>query len=135
LPPFLVGKGGNRFEKKLQRKTKREGLTRKKRNHKTNFINELNFLKMKKKILSGIVLFAIAAVAAWNVNLNSQSDDLSGISLANVEALADDESASGNTVTCYSSSDAKKGSTYYDCGSCTKQFNSKGTGSSSSCTT
>jgi hypothetical protein len=59
------------------------------------FINILkNFKQMRKYILGGIALLAIAAVAAWNVNLNSQSNDLSDISLANVEALADDENGS-----------------------------------------
>jgi hypothetical protein len=46
---------------------------------------------MKKYIISGIAVLAIAAVAAWNVglNLNSQnSHNLSDIQLANVEALA-----------------------------------------------
>jgi hypothetical protein len=43
---------------------------------------------MKKKIFGGIALLAIAAVAAWNVDLNSQSNELSAVSLANVEALA-----------------------------------------------
>jgi hypothetical protein len=43
---------------------------------------------MKKKIFGGIALLAIAAVVAWNVDLNSQSNDLSDISLANIEALA-----------------------------------------------
>lgn len=35
--------------------------------------------------------------------------------------------------TCAGSS--KSGATYYDCGSCTKQFNSKGTGTASTCKT
>jgi hypothetical protein len=43
---------------------------------------------MKKKILGGIAILAIAAVAVFNVNFNSQSNDLSDVSLANVEALA-----------------------------------------------
>jgi hypothetical protein len=43
---------------------------------------------MKKKIFGGIAVLAIAAVAVVNVNLNSQNNDLSDISLANVEALA-----------------------------------------------
>ncbi|GHT71950.1 hypothetical protein AGMMS50239_41270 [Bacteroidia bacterium] len=43
---------------------------------------------MKKKIFGGIAVLAIAAVAAWNVNLSSQSSDMSDVSLANVEALA-----------------------------------------------
>jgi hypothetical protein len=51
---------------------------------------------MSKKILYGIAVLAIAAVAAWNVNLNSQGNDLSDISLANVEALAGE---GGTTVT------------------------------------
>jgi len=41
----------------------------------------------------------------------------------------------GNSVTCYSESRSKSGATYYDCGDCTKQFNSKGTGTSSTCST
>jgi hypothetical protein len=48
---------------------------------------------MKKKILGGIALLAIAAVAAWNVNLSLQSNDLSGISMANVDALAECENS------------------------------------------
>jgi hypothetical protein len=44
---------------------------------------------MKKKIVYGISVLAIAAVAAWNVNLNSQKNDgLSDVMLANAEALA-----------------------------------------------
>jgi hypothetical protein len=43
---------------------------------------------MKKKIFGGIAVLAIAAVAAINVNFNSQNNDLANISLANVEALA-----------------------------------------------
>jgi hypothetical protein len=49
---------------------------------------------MKKKILGGIALLAIAAVAVWNVNLNSQSNKLSGAMLANVEALAEENGGS-----------------------------------------
>jgi hypothetical protein len=41
--------------------------------------------------LSGIALLAIAAVAAWNVSLGTESSELSSISLANVEALAECE--------------------------------------------
>jgi hypothetical protein len=48
---------------------------------------------MKKKIVYGISVLAIAAVAAWNVGLSSQKNDgLSDVMLANVEALADGES-------------------------------------------
>ena len=48
---------------------------------------------MNKKILGGVVAVAIAAIAAVNVNFNSEAEDaLSGLSLANVEALAQGES-------------------------------------------
>jgi hypothetical protein len=45
---------------------------------------------MNKFFLGGIAVVVIAAVAAWNVsvNLNSQKSELSDVSLANVEALA-----------------------------------------------
>jgi hypothetical protein len=59
------------------------------------FINLLKNKTMRKKILSGSALLAIAAVAAWNVNINSHND-LSGVSLANVEALAQE----GNSSPC-----------------------------------
>jgi hypothetical protein len=44
---------------------------------------------MKKYVFGGIAVLAIAAVAAWNVNLNSQRENLlSDFALANVDALA-----------------------------------------------
>lgn len=43
---------------------------------------------MNKKILFGIAALAIATVSVVNVNFNSQSNNLSDVSLANVEALA-----------------------------------------------
>ena len=48
---------------------------------------------MKKKIFGGIAVLAIAAVAAWNVgvNLNSQKSGLSDVLLANIEALGQSE--------------------------------------------
>lgn len=54
---------------------------------------------MKKKIFGGLIVLAIAAVAAFNVNLNSEDSEdseFSLLSLANVEALAGDESGNGN---------------------------------------
>ncbi|GHT15520.1 hypothetical protein FACS189426_23180 [Bacteroidia bacterium] len=56
---------------------------------------------MNKKILFGIVALAIAGVSVVNVNFNSQSNNLSGVSLANVEALAQE---SGGGDDCYTSS-------------------------------
>ncbi|GAB6011593.1 NVEALA domain-containing protein [Viscerimonas tarda] len=46
---------------------------------------------MKKKIFGSLAILAIAAVTVLNVNLSSQKELLSDISLANVEALAQDE--------------------------------------------
>jgi hypothetical protein len=44
---------------------------------------------MKKVILGGVAAIVIAILAAVNVNLNSQSENLlSDLALANVEALA-----------------------------------------------
>jgi len=66
---------------------------------------------MKKKIFGGLAILAIAAVAVFNVNFNSKSSKLSDVSLANVEALAADESGKviayccGNTGTCAKSDD------------------------------
>lgn len=69
---------------------------------------------MKKKILGGIAVLAIAVVAAFNVNINVniQENGLSDISLENVETLAYGEASS----------------TYYS-----SQFNKCGTGGSSVC--
>jgi hypothetical protein len=43
---------------------------------------------MKNKILASLFVLVIAAVAAFNVNLNQPKSELSDLSLANVEALA-----------------------------------------------
>jgi hypothetical protein len=47
---------------------------------------------MKKKVLISIFVVAIAAVAGWNVSQGMSDSTLSDMVLANVEALADDES-------------------------------------------
>ncbi|MFV0346735.1 MAG: NVEALA domain-containing protein [Bacteroidales bacterium] len=39
-------------------------------------------------------------MAAFNVNVSSQENELSGVLLANVEALAGGESSSGHSLTC-----------------------------------
>lgn len=49
---------------------------------------------MKKKILGGIAVLAIAVVAAFNVSINTQDSGMSLISLENVEALASGEASS-----------------------------------------
>lgn len=90
---------------------------------------------MRKKILAAFIVAAGVAFAGYNmIQSQNEKDALADILMANVEALASDESG-GNTVTCYSSSSAKSGATYYDCGNCSRQFNSKGRGDSSTCTT
>ncbi|GHT51005.1 hypothetical protein FACS189440_19400 [Bacteroidia bacterium] len=55
---------------------------------------------MKKYIFGGIAVLTVVAAAALNINFNTQKSDLSGISLANVEALAQSEGV--NVETCYS---------------------------------
>lgn len=43
---------------------------------------------MKKKILFGVAALAIATVAAFNVNVKTKNDNISLLSLSNIEALA-----------------------------------------------
>ena len=57
---------------------------------------------MKTKIFGGIAVLAIAAAIAFNVNLSTKSNGLSDISLANVEALAQDENGDETCGTKYS---------------------------------
>ncbi|MFR0677014.1 NVEALA domain-containing protein [Dysgonomonas mossii] len=58
---------------------------------------------MKKKIIGSITVMAIAAVAAFNINLSNPDKGLSNISLANVEALASSEGGSLCSQYCTSS--------------------------------
>jgi hypothetical protein len=53
---------------------------------------------MKKYILGGIAAVAIAAVAVTNVKLGAKNDDLSVITLDNVEATAACEISRGGEV-------------------------------------
>ena len=53
--------------------------------------------------LYGLAVLAIAAAAAGNVNFNSQTNLMSDLALANVEALADGEANDGykgTTASC-----------------------------------
>jgi len=45
---------------------------------------------MKTKIFGGIAVLVIAVVTAWNVNVNSRTNGMSDVMLANVEALAEE---------------------------------------------
>lgn len=53
---------------------------------------------MKKKILSAAFTVVIMAIAGYNVYVNQMKSDLSGMALANIEALANPE---GNVTTKY----------------------------------
>ncbi|MDR0698525.1 MAG: hypothetical protein LBG28_04820 [Tannerella sp.] len=53
----------------------------------------------KKRTFGFLAILAIAAMAAWNVNVNIQKDRLSDILLENVEALAWEHVS---TLDCYS---------------------------------
>ena len=48
---------------------------------------------INKKIIGSIAVLAIAAITAFNVNVNTQETRLSDVSLDNVEALASESSA------------------------------------------
>ena len=75
----------------------------------------------KKKIFGSITVLAIAAMVAFNVNINSQEKVLSEVSLANIEALAD-ESGGTSAGICYIkvgpfAEEARYGSRSYWCNS------------------
>lgn len=55
---------------------------------------------MRNKILGGALVLVIAAIATFNIYLNTKKDNMSLLVLANVEALAkDDEGAPGASYT------------------------------------
>lgn len=68
------------------------------------------------------LLLAGSAVVATATSVNQ-----------NASAL-DETVSSGNTVVCYYESRAKAGATYYDCGTCKKEFNARGVGKTGTCT-
>jgi hypothetical protein len=83
-------------------------------------INLKNNSYMKKVIFSGIVVLAIAAIAAINVNLNSQNENLlSDLALANVEALASGEGGNACPGNCNSWQGSGGGGVACDCASFT----------------
>ena len=81
-----------------------------------------------KKIFKVFFVAAIAAVAGYNVDQSQSTlNGMSDFTLANVEALASDES-SGNSITCYSGN----GSSFLcKCSSCTWGYT--GTSSKGKC--
>ena len=73
---------------------------------------------MKKKIFGSVAVLAIAAVAAFNVNMgfNSQNEELSALTLSNVEELAQQAELPNLTgyismvITCFDKNGYPKGS-------------------------
>ena len=54
---------------------------------------------MNKKIFGFLLVFVIAFFSAINVNINSQKKGLSDVSLANVEALAEETGSGARSCT------------------------------------
>lgn len=71
---------------------------------------------IKKTIFIGISVLAVAVVVAVNVNFASKSNGLSNLTLANVEALADNEASTQKD--CWSTITTKKASQVFYCGTC-----------------
>jgi len=67
---------------------------------------------MKKKILGGVAVMAVAAVAALNLNFSNNQHNLSELSLSNVEALASGES--GGVINCGNTCNGAKCGTFTD---------------------
>ena len=55
------------------------------------FINHIKFKIMRKTLLAGIAVLTIALTMALSLNFGAKNNNLSDISLANVEALARNE--------------------------------------------
>lgn len=75
---------------------------------------------MKKKIFGGIAVLAIAAFAAFNMNVNTQENQASSLTLANIEALAQNESGGGtiyyvNPCPKHSGNECSTKSSVYGC--------------------
>ena len=66
---------------------------------------------MKKKILGGIAVVAIAITMALNVNFSAKNNNLSDLTLANVEALAQIEIIGD----CFMSETCSTDNTYIAC--------------------
>ena len=56
---------------------------------------------MKRKLLSMVVVAIVAIVAGYNVYISQNETKLSDLALANVEALADNESGGGDKTCTY----------------------------------
>lgn len=56
---------------------------------------------MKKKIFAILIVTVVATFAGYNVYQSQRAEMMSGLMLANVEALAGGETGDGETVKCY----------------------------------
>ena len=56
---------------------------------------------MKKKVFLIIGLAAIVSITVFNIRVNLSSDSLSELALANIEALARNETGAGEKLSCY----------------------------------
>jgi hypothetical protein len=95
--------------------------------YKYSFIFSIKIIKMKNKILKLIVVLVIAFMAVFNWGLVSKSSDLSDVSLANVEALAEETSTSVNTNWCYPTvTSSSTGNYHYKCNNTSTSIGSCG---------
>jgi hypothetical protein len=86
-----------------------------------------------KKVFFGMATLLIIGVAAYNVVIaNRTTTTLTGVCLANVEALSSIEFIM-TEVYCYSQSQSINGASYWDCGDCCRYENKRGQGDASSC--
>ncbi len=82
---------------------------------------------MNKKSISGLLaVVMIAAVAAFNVSLNSQKETLSDLAMENVEALADESSGESSTY-CRKNVYSRSGYRTTPCKTCIPTNNKYGT--------
>lgn len=81
------------------------------------YIIKLNYQVLMKKIVSGFIV--VIAFAGYNLYASINKEvKLSRLALANVEALARDESSSGNKCTVISYEDVWSGGCLYYCAKC-----------------
>jgi len=77
---------------------------------------------MKKRILSGLFALALLITAGYGVSENLKSGaDFSDLALMNVEALAQDESGDGETLSCWKNMNSQETQTTPHktyCGTC-----------------
>lgn len=89
---------------------------------------------MKKKIFKVVLLASLTVCTTIGItSANRDKESIMNIVFANIEALASSSEGGDNYKLCYSTSRVKKGYTYYDCGSCQKVYDEKGTGTVSKC--